>query len=200
MIHKLIFDSENYLDFFFDEEQIEKTLGEMTLENRDDHINLNHAPRSFKDIFKEPLIFNFSPVSKEDKNKPIPDIVVDMGRLFLNQKAYDVLWPLIKDDGEFLPVRYQEHNGYFFIPLQVVQPDKKVSIKNEWEDMVSLGFHEDEVKKFSIFRTEFDAFIGLYCQDSIKDAIEQAALTGLFITCDLANIFPQDRSEVDKPN
>ncbi|WP_444995436.1 hypothetical protein [Aliikangiella sp. IMCC44359] len=200
MLYKLIFNGEKYLNFFFDRKQISRILGERTISNKEKFINYNHCPRSYVGVFDESLNFDFSSSDKEDKGKPIPDIVVASGRLFLSQKAYDVLYPLIKNDGEFLSVNYQKGEGYFFIPLQVADVDKKVTMKNEWEDIVSLGFSEDDVKEFSVFRTEYDAFIGLYCQDYIKDAIEQAGLTGLFITNDLANIFAEDRSAVSKLN
>ncbi|WP_444998451.1 hypothetical protein [Aliikangiella sp. IMCC44359] len=200
MIYRLIFNHHKFLNFRFDEEQLEDILGEPTDENFDSFINYNNAPKVFKEIYTVPLNFNFSIDHKEDKGKTIADLCVVNGRLFLSQRAYDILLPLINEDGEFLSVRYQEGNGYFFTPLSVVDVDPKITLKNEWGDIENLGFNEKDVEKYAVFRTRYDGYIGLYCQDRVKQAIEDNSLTGLYITTDLANIFPEDRASVEKAN
>lgn len=161
---------------------------------------MSNLPQSYKGVINEPLIFNFSPLQKSHEKLPIPDLSVREGRLFLSEKAYKALIFLINNHGEFLPVIYGESNGYFFTPLKVAEPDNKVTFMNDHEELGSIGFIEDEVKDYAIFRTEYDVYHHLYCQQKVKDAIENAGLTGLYITTDLATIFPRNKSEVEKSN
>ncbi|WP_444998433.1 hypothetical protein [Aliikangiella sp. IMCC44359] len=200
MIYKLLFDHKKYLNFYFDEDQLQSLLGKRTRENFNKYINYYNAPVQFHEVFKEPLNFNFSSTHKDDEEKDIADLCVAAGRLFMSEKAYKHLQPLIKNDGEFLQVSYQKGKGYFFNPLQSVAIDPKQSRRDEWEEIISLGFNTNDIKDFLIFRTEFDYYRGLYCQKPIKQAIENNNLTGLYITTDLASIFPEDRSSVEKSN
>ncbi len=204
MLYTLIFDSNNYLEFYFDEEQIKNILGEMDEDNAEKHINLNNQPYSFKKLFNEPLNFDFCPVGKEDQSSSVPDIAIASGRLFLSQRAYDVLYPLINSDGEFLPVTYQKGNGHFFIPFRVAEDvdaiNKELSVENAWNYFDYLVFYEEKVKDWSIFRMKHDGYMSVYCQENIKEAIEQADLKGLYITNDLANIFPEEQSTHSKSN
>ncbi|WP_444997762.1 hypothetical protein [Aliikangiella sp. IMCC44359] len=200
MIYKLISDGDEFLDFKFDHEQIKQLLEKSGSCSRESRISVNNSPRRFGDVYSEPLNFEFIPMFKKQKEKPIPDLSVRDGRLFLSQESYRVLYSLIKNDGELLPVKYQKGDGYFFTPLSVASVDPQVTKKNEWGDIVSLGFEENSVKNYAVFRTEYDGFTGLYCQENIKQAIEDNNLTGLYITTDLANIFPEDRSTVEKAN
>ena len=200
MIYKLLFNHKKYLNFYYDEKQLKRILGARTRTNFEKYINYYNGPVNFCDIFKEPLNFDFSSSDKQDSKKEIADLCIAAGRLFMSQNAYDRLKPLIENDGEFLPVNYQSGKGYFFNPLQVADTNPELTRKDEWEEIVSLDFHEEDTKSYSIFRTRYDAYRGLYCQESIKNAIEAHKLTGLYITTDLANIFPEDRSSVEKAN
>jgi len=83
-----------------------------------------------------------------------------------------------------------------FTPLKVAEVDKNLSRKDEWNNILSLAFDKIQVKNWSVFRTEYNNYMSLYCQESVKQAIEDAQLTGLYITNDLANIFPEDRGSV----
>jgi len=108
----------------------------------------------------------------------IPDIQVFHGRMFLSKKAYAALNALIKDEGELFPVCYEKGDGYIFNLLSVAEDvdglDISLCHKNAWDDVKNLGFHEDRVSKFAIFKTAFDTYINFYCRQDIKDAIEQA--------------------------
>lgn len=200
MLYTLIHDSNNYLEFHFNLDQIWRILEEYGDDHIDNRIDVNGEPKSFKNIIKEPLSLSFPLVDKKDKNKKVPDIDISSGRLFLSDKAYRVLKPLIENDGEFLPATYENGEGYFYIPMQVAKVDPSITHKDEWDEIVAIGFDEEHVKNWSVFRTEYNGYMHLYCQESIKIAIEDAQLTGLFITNDLANIFPEERGSVTKLN
>lgn len=201
MLYTLISDSHNYLSFEYDISQIERLVGEPDRENFDRLLHYSNVPIKLAKIYREPVSIKFQPTVKEDKSHQLPDIAVKSGRLFLNDNAFKILEPLIAQDGEFLDIVFNNNQvGKLFNPLQVVQPDPKVTKKNEWEDIVSLGFDTNDCKNYSIFRTAFNGYKNLYCQESVKQAIEDNKLIGLYITNDLANIFPEDRESVEKVN
>lgn len=204
MLYTMILDHNNYLPMAWDTAQIESIVG-ASMAAMDKRIDMwGGVPRSYKDIYKEPLRVSFPKTSKENKNCEIPDIAHTHGRLFLNPKAYEVLKPLIENDGEFLPLIYENGEAYFFNPLRVAEDvdglDKALTCRNEWGDIDHLALHEEKVKDWAAFRCEYNNFNSLICQQHIKDAIENAGLTGLYITPDLANIFPEDRSAVTRVN
>ncbi len=140
MIYKLISDTHNYLGFYFDEDQIDDIVEELGDDDIDNFINFSNLPISLTEIYTTPLEFDFGIRHSEDKNKVIPDIYVASGRLFLNKKAYNALCPLITCDGEFLPVKYQNGDGYFFNPLKTVEADSKLSLRDDLGEIIHLDF------------------------------------------------------------
>ncbi|WP_444997796.1 hypothetical protein [Aliikangiella sp. IMCC44359] len=200
MLYTLINDFDNYETLCFDEEQTSRVFDNLG-EGVDSEIHFNGVPHSYKKLIKEPLIFTF-PI--EDKKCQIPDLNLHLGRLFLNKKSYNVLYPLIKNDGEFLPATYEKGEAYFFIPFHVAENvdaiNKELSVENEWNYFDHLVFDEEKVKNWPLFRMKKNGYKTVYCQENIKEAIEQADLKGLYITNDLANIFPEEQSSHSKPN
>ncbi|WP_299945881.1 hypothetical protein [uncultured Microbulbifer sp.] len=204
MLYTLISDTKNYLGVVIDSDYVASIVGSLRGERRGDRIDVNHQPRSWCGVFPDSLKVLFPQFGKADSSKAIPDIAEFQGRLFLNQKAYGVLRPLIENDGELLPAVYEGGDGYIFTPLRVAEKtdglDTKLTRMNPWGDVESIGFREEKVKGWSLFRAEFTSYMRLYCQQSVKDAIESTGLTGLYITNDLVNIFPEDKSFVTKLN
>lgn len=199
MLYTLIADSKNYLGASIDSSYVEKIVGSLRGDRRDDRIDVNHLPRSWAGVFPDPLPIKFTPFDN-CSGKNIPDIDEFQGRLFLSEKAFNALHELIKNDGEFVPAIYEFGTAYVFTPLRVAEADMRITLKNEWDEIVNLGFDEEQVKNWSLFRTEYNAYMRLYCSDSVKNAIEEASLSGLFITTDLANIFPEDRGDISELN
>lgn len=199
ILYSLIHDHNKYLKLLWDREQISSLVDEMgcAMQKR---IDMWNAPCSFRGVINETLRVSFPVLSKDDKNCAVPDIAIDQGRIFLNKKAYTVLKSLIENDGEFLPVTYEEGDGYIFIPLKVAESveglDTKLSLKNEWGDVENIAFIEEKVKDWSVFRCEFNSYMSAFCSEEVKQAIERNVLTGLYITPDLGNIFPEGRGDV----
>ncbi|GAA6166624.1 hypothetical protein [Sessilibacter corallicola] len=204
MLYTLIHDSNNYLEVHFNREQIWRILEEYGDDHIDHRIDVNCEPKSFQYIIKEPLSLSFPIIQKSDKNKKIPDIHISSGRLFMNTKAFQVLKPLIESDGEFLPVTYENGEGYFYIPFRIAEDrdaiNTELSTENSWNYFDHLVFYEKKIEDWSLFRMKYDGYKSVFCQESVKAAIENAGLKGLFITNDLANIFPEERSTVSKLN
>ncbi len=203
MLYTMILDYNKYLVLAWDKKQITSLVGDMrsSMEKR---IDMWNAPVSFKGVFNEPLKVTFPKNSKEDLACKIPDIAAFQGRLFLNPKAYEVLKPLIENDGEFLPAIYEQGAGHIFIPLRVAEDvdglDTDLSKKDEWGQIENLAFHENKVKDWNVFRTAYNDYDTLQCQQAVKDAIESADLKGLYFTPNLGNIFPEEPGAVSKLN
>ena len=204
MLYTMILNYHHYLSMVWDKAQIISVVKDDSMAAREKRIDMWNFPRIYSEIYNEPLRVHFPKLSKESKNCVIPDVDVTSGRLFLNPKAYEVLKPLIENDGEFLPLIYEHGEAYFFNPLRVAESvdglDRTLTHRNEWGDIDNLAFHQDKIKDWAVFRCEYNYFNSLICQQHIKDAIENAGLTGLYITPDLANIFPEEVTQVAKIN
>ncbi len=187
-LYSIYADTDLYRSIGFDRDQSFEVFGD----NIRNHFDVNFEPKPYLSTWKT-LDVSFADDGSGLSGDLIPDISERDGRLFLSQNAYDVLKPLLKNDGEFLPVNYDNGQGYFFNPLSLAENvdglDENRSIKNEWGDIENTAFHEDRVKNFMIFRTKFDSYISAYCQEELKSAIEQAGLKGVFFTPDLGDRF-----------
>jgi hypothetical protein len=183
MLYSIYADTKNYLYIGYDGNQMNDLLGD------EYRFDIDRTVKSYSRVWKNPITVNFG--NEGMKGTKMPDISADQGRLFLSQKAYDVLRDLLKNDGEFLPVEYESGNGFMFNPLSLAESvdglDKKLSVKNEWGDVENVAFDENKVQGFNIFKTEFDAYYSVYCQESVRDAVEQAGLKGVIFTPNLGN-------------
>ncbi|TQV81182.1 hypothetical protein FKG94_08735 [Exilibacterium tricleocarpae] len=192
-------DTDHYAFIGFDRQEVRAKQGR----NPKKHIDLTCEPLVYKDRWQG-LSVNLSDNSEGLTGDKIADIMPFKGKLFLSTKAYEVLKPLIENDGEFLSVTYERGQGYIFNPLSVAESvgglNTDVSRKNEWNDTLAIAFHEDCVKDFAIFKTEFDLYQSVICQQSVKDAIEAAGLGGAYFTPDLGNPFTTRMSEVSRTN
>jgi len=181
-------DTDQYRSIGFDRAQSRKVFGS----NPRDQFDVNFEAKSYAKVWQT-LDISFADDGSGLSGDLIPEISERSGRLFLSQRAYDVLKSLLENDGEFLPVNYENGQGYLFNPLSLAEDvnglDEKLSVKNEWGDIENTAFHEERVKKFMIFRTRFDSYISAYCQEELKDAIEKVDLKGVFFTTDLGNPF-----------
>lgn len=105
---------------------------------------------------------------------------------------------MLGDHGEFLPITFGDESAYLFNILAVADDvgglDEKLSTKDEFDEMKSLAFHQDKVEGFSVFRTAFNNFMYVYCNATLKQAIEHEKLTAVIFSKDLGNMFPPDVS------
>ncbi|GAA6169244.1 hypothetical protein NBRC116591_30550 [Sessilibacter corallicola] len=196
MLYTIVQDANHYRSFIWDDAQITRLVGDADMELR---IDMWNSPKSFKGLFKEALNVSFTPLSKNAESLAIPDISVAQGRLFLNPKAYRLLEPIIREDGEFLPLKYEHGEAYLFNPLRVAEKagalNQQLSTKNEWGDLENLSFHEDKVKDWSLFRCEYDVYMSLNCREDIKQVIETNELNGVFFTENLGTIYSNQFDE-----
>lgn len=159
-----------------------------------------HFDRTPKQYANEWKTLDVSFYASTSKKKPllIPDITIEQGRLFLNQSACNSLLKLIEKDCEILPVRYDEQEGVIVNPLKIAEKiqafDQKHSTKNEWGDLEALAFHENKLTDTCIFRSEYDTFLGVFCNEKFKNTVASTGLNGITFSKDLGNIFPPDPS------
>ncbi|WP_086929457.1 imm11 family protein [Agarilytica rhodophyticola] len=190
MLYVIHSDEYSFLSLVFDDDEIDQKLGDNYL------IQADPTPISLKQVWK-PLNVSFVDVISNRNNKPIPDIHHNFGRLFLSSEAAEILSPILENKGELLSVNYGNNkNGFIFNPLILAEDsaglNKKLSIKNNVGDIQSLFFHEDKLEGCHIFKTEFDNYMGVYCDQEFKELVEKHSLTGVTFGNDLGNIFPPD--------
>lgn len=187
MIFSIYNDHKKYAHIGFDWKQMVQEFGE----SMDTRFDVNCETKPYSTIWKKPIKVNFSDNSEGITGSGIPEIAEHQGRLFLSQKAYETLHNLLDKDGEFLSVEYENGKGFIFNPLSLAEAvdglDKKLSVKNEWGEVENIAFHNDKVKAFNIFKSYFDAHYNVFCQESVKEAVEQADLKGVIFTPDLGN-------------
>ena len=184
----------------FDEGQMTRLFGDGHPRYRFDYAR-DCVP--FKEKIKEKIIVDFAPDKKEMADKPIPDIQVltyHNKSIFLNLNAFEVLKDILKEDGEFIPVTYEEGDGYIFNPLRLAEDvdglDEKLCIKNEWGDVENITFREDRVKVYAILKTKFDFCSNVFCRKDVKDVIEAAKLKGVTFTPELGATFAMSGNHV----
>ena len=199
-LYTLYSDFDHFAVIGYDENQIVRLCGK-TPRDRFDFLGV---PRPYKDILTETLTINFSDNSDGLAGIDIPDIQVFHGRMFLSERACNVLKNLIQNDGELIPVVYEKGDGYIFNPLSVAETvdglDASLCIKNEWGDIENIGFYEDRVSVYAIFKTKLDTFINTYCREDVKIAIEKAPLTGVIIALELGSRFGLTPCQKLSPN
>lgn len=188
MIYVIHPDIAQFQCFVIDSKEARRKLGADTL------FHFDQRPKSYAEGWA-PLEIAFAKMSR-GKNIALPDITLRNGRMFLNEKACAALRDMLEPHGELLPVTYDGETGYLFNILALADAtdalDEVRSSKNEYQELQSLAFHEERLEGVPVFRTAFDDFMGVYCQDALKEKIEQAGLKGVTFSPDLGNIYPPD--------
>ncbi len=186
MYYSIHNDRTHFAALGFDWKQIVALFGDAM----DTRFDVNQTPRPYSEVWKDEITVNFSNAGGLT-GSAIPDIAEHQGRLFISAKAYDVLSPLLKNDGEFLPVTCVDGNGYMFNPLRLAEElgalNEAHCVKNEWDEVEHIAFHEDQLTSVTAFRTEFDDYLSLFCSEDLKQAVEQHQLTGVTFNASLGN-------------
>ncbi|MDF3012909.1 MAG: hypothetical protein K0Q78_1113 [Cellvibrio sp.] len=186
MIYVIHPDYQHYKSFVFDSKLVRKALGSET------QFHFSRSPKQYSANWKS-FDIKFESLGSS-KKASMPDVMVRNGRLFLTTAAHDILNPIISSHGEFLPITYDGNNGFIFNVLSIAEDfdgvDKKLSTKNEFGEVQSLLFNENKLKNHALFRAEFDNYLGMYCDDALKNAIEDNQLKGITFSNDTGKIYP----------
>jgi len=185
MIYRIHPDVYQYQIFNIDADIVEDAMGEECL------IYMDSTPTSYATSWKEIEIEFYDAITEApDTNKKIPDIISDDGFLFLNEKAYRLLAPTLSADGEWLGVKYAGQQAYLLNVLSLAEQHEGIDEENTQPDndgIVHLAFKESTLAGVSIFRTEEDSYLGIYCSEAIKELIEHHELKGCVLTSDLSD-------------
>lgn len=150
----------------------------------------NGTPHQFLTNWKEIEVIFVDGYPENGKAKVMPDIAFTYGRLFLSQKALDMLAETLNaTKGELLPVRYNQGlKGFIFNPLCTLEVDHALSHKNADGEIMKIAFTQEAL----LFKTPFDHFFSLFCSQNFKSIIDQSGLNGLTFTSDLTHYYLDD--------
>ena len=183
MIYRIHPNVKEYFHFLISADEVEAKLG------KGNRFHLEKKPKRYMAGW-EPLEFEFFN-NYDTKPKGRPDISVWNGRLYVSAKACDLLADVLDESVEVLPVRNGEAQGYLVNLLNTAEDvdaiDPKLTVRNEWNELIALGFNEGKVGKFSLFRTKEDNYRGIYCTEWVKELIESLGLSGVVFSVDLAD-------------
>lgn len=183
-LYRIYGDDARYLNFVEDASDFEEKMGEDCI------FHLDPTPRRYADEWTEPMLVDFH-YGNQGRNKIVPDIAENGGRLYFSIQAYDRLHAMIDDAGEFLPVRHQDGAGYLFNPLRTAEEvdgiDRAKTVHDAHGNLVHYAFHEGRVAALPIFKTAMDVYNGIFCQGAFKSAVEGSGLTGILFGPDYSN-------------
>lgn len=166
--------SSAFADMYYDDIEVYEKIGESCM------IQADPSPIEYASIWKK-IHISF------DKGM-IPDIQHHYGHLFLSEKAVQALGVSLKKFGELLEVEYDGKVGAIFNPLKELEADAKLSLRNDYGEPTSIIFNGSNL----VFKTEFDEYYGVFCDDKLKLMIESNGLTGIDFDFDLTNIFDRN--------
>lgn len=149
----------------------------------------NAEPKSYRDVWK-PLEIEFRPC-EGSKATEVPDVSESFGRLFLSERAFEVLGELLTPCGECLPVTFGDKKGYIFNPTLTAEQanavDELLLSRDVHGNLINFGFKEGNLVGASVFKTELDLYKGVFCLEPVKTAFVGGELTGVVFSEDVGN-------------
>jgi hypothetical protein len=188
-IYKVLPDYENFCAFTLPMKDLLQTLGRdippKTLMHfyRHDLVLKNH----WKDIAA-----TFEPIDRITKTQGIPEITVwAPGTLVFSEKAVNTLKELLKG-GELLPVSTPHGNYWIFNCSRsenAIESESQRTLKDgQVLDVQAIEF-DTEATKEPIFKTDFDGFRSVYCNEVFKTLTENHSLQGVRFAHNLVGAF-----------
>lgn len=125
-----------------------------------------------------------------DPKATIPDISCWIGAtLILSPRAYSILNPLIHSYGEFLPVQCYGETFYIFNCLTLGKVNESQSEQRFFEGEVvginKLIFEANDISDKPIFKTTYTNCLDVFCDENIKNTVQQNKLTGVIFNTNL---------------
>ncbi|GLS25535.1 hypothetical protein [Marinibactrum halimedae] len=184
MIYRIHPITQKYLCLHIEGKEARKALGE------DTDFNIDPSPISYSEGWQSMNVTFFDDGSGADT---IPDISMRVGKLFLSLRAYEGLKDALISYGEFLPVTYDDKNGYIFNCLTLAEQhgaiNKERSMHDPLNDRFSIVFDEEKLSDINMFRCEID-LDGFFVSSKIKEIVERKQLTGIIFSEDIGHPFP----------
>ena len=186
MIYRMHPDVDNYQLFQLDADVVEASMGENCL------IYMDATPHQYLEGWKMIEIDFYDAITESPTTtKVLPDIMVDDdGKLFLSKQSYQKLRPLLASFGEALPVSYKGEQAYLFNVLSLAEAYEAIDHVNTVHDnngLVKLALKESALSNVNICRTKEDDYLGIYCNEKLKRAIDSHQLKGCKFNTELVN-------------
>ena len=127
-------------------------------------------------------------------NADIPDVSLwSMTYLVLSHRAYEILKPILENEGEFLLVTAGEEQVYVFNCLSFGQEDESVCVKKYLDGIEdgyeTLYFEESDIEKRYLFKSRLEGCQRLYATESFKRLCDHYDLRGLRFEENLLSVF-----------
>lgn len=182
MIYRMHPDPQKFQQVLVEADEVERKLGEGC------RFHLEKKPKEYAENWKPLVLSHFQYDQKLEKLPP--ELSVWNGKLFLSGQAYQTVKESLSPDDEVLPVEV-DGGGYLVNILSIADDvggvDRRTTVRNEWNELVSLGFDEENLGGCQIFRTKQDSYRGVYCTDAVKKKVEDAGLGGVRFSMDLSD-------------
>lgn len=146
---------------------------------------------SLTNIWKE---ISVSFYSESPNATIIPDLIIWSGSLLVMSKtSYNILFPHIKNEGEFLLLNIAGEPYYIFNCLQY-GIENKIQTNNKYAygeviGLKSLEFDEQDISKRLLFKSKKQGGSILYCSSIFKKLCNESDLEGLIFDTNLLSPF-----------
>jgi len=149
----------------------------------------NAEPKPYREVWK-PLEIEFRPC-EGSRATQVPDVSENFGRLFLSERAFDVLGELLQQSGECLPVTFGGRTGYIFNPTVTAEQHNAViqsaTAYDEHGNLAHFAFDESKLAGVSVVKTSLDLYKGIFCGEQLRDLCATEGLTGVTFSPDVSN-------------
>ncbi|MBB3062811.1 hypothetical protein [Microbulbifer rhizosphaerae] len=178
-------DKDTYGWFELDMDKVLRALGRKTFSN------FTKTDASIIDKWED-FDARFDPPDGEVVVSARPDITSwgSTCRLVLNEKAFGVLKRLLSPYGEFL-ITPCEGQRYRIFNCRTTKPADESKSQKEMMNglqtgLINLDFDPTDIAGAPVFKTDYDLFGSLYCDEQFKSLVEENSLTGITLREDLA--------------
>lgn len=187
-VYRLSVDANQYMEFDIPPTELRSKMGDEI------RIHMGAGLAEYKDTWVAPNGVFYNESDYYPDAIKIPDLTIWAKHLVLNEKAYNLLKPLLADLGELLPVNCEGFTYYIFNLLTTAEmfdglDDKKCEfnmLDGHQTDLKSISFHESKLENTLLFKSDYDYKVRLYCNEKFKKMITDEKLTGLIFNTDLS--------------
>ncbi|MES2676073.1 MAG: DUF1629 domain-containing protein [Pseudomonadota bacterium] len=188
-IYKILNDSESFLEFNTDLEEMLDHIGPHTGELEFIHFSRHNL--RLKSYWKT-FTGNFKKV--RTGATLTPDISCWRGAtIVLSQQAYEALAEPLTAYGEFLPITCNKLPYYIFNCLQLAEIDTLKSKQEVFEggatEIASLAFDSDSIQGKLVFKSQYEGCTAIFCSENFKNMINKLGFKGITFQQNLTSIF-----------
>jgi hypothetical protein len=188
-IYKILRESENYMEFTTDLEEMLDELGSKVGELEFMHFSRHNL--SLAQHWK-----TFSGTFKKVKSgaTAIPDISCWRGAtLILSELAYTTLEATLQPYGELLPITCNGETYYIFNCLTLASIDKKKSSQSPLDEGLiefdNIAFEEDSIRGKLLFKSQEEGCTAIFCGDDFLNIVNSQNIKGIKFSENLSEIF-----------